>query len=370
MTQLGRRSIVIAAVVVSIPVALWIAAVVFIAASAVPSDIVDFSPTSFQAKADAKFFFSIGNELKYSDQIDPQAATLMRGHIWNFLVSPDNKKIAVVANGQLAVVAESLIRQITPVDSIYTEPKPIGRQFFRDDDFQWSKDSKVLYLIRDEYYESKGSQLFSTKGELWKYDVESGTLLSVLKPFRAHTYFVGLNSGIYFSTPTDRGDLQLQYFDGNSVTDIDVPNAKDIRPEDLARDFTESPFYSFSLVDYEKAMSSTVRLVADGSGGPQKLIIGNRPYLALTQGKDFKGIHYCSDMVRSVFLPGNRYFLFNVPYCRNYSGQLLIDTVTGMYQRLPADSVVYLTLNTDTFSGYRITGGGIVVRVGRLLAVN
>ncbi|MGA7381251.1 MAG: hypothetical protein WBX03_10395 [Terriglobales bacterium] len=361
MTQLGRRLIVIAAVVVGIPVALWVAVALFFAASAVPSNIVDFSPTSFQTIADTKFFYSISNELKYSDQIDSQVPTLMRGKVWNFLVSPDNKMIAVVANGQLAVVSESLVRQITPVDSIYTEPKPIGRQFFRDDDFQWSKDSKVLYLIRDEYYESRGSQLFSSKGELWKYDIESASLQLVLKPFRAFSYFIGLRSGIYFSTPTDRGDLQLQYSDGNSVTDIDVPNAKDIRPQDLARDFAESPFYSFSLVDYEKAMNS-VRLVADGSGGPQKLVIGGRSYLALTQGKGFKGPHYCSDMVRSVFLPGNRYYLFNVPYCGNYSGQLLIDTVTGMYQRLPADSVVYITLNTGTLPSYRITGGGIVVR--------
>ncbi|MFZ0286787.1 MAG: hypothetical protein WAL32_16290 [Terriglobales bacterium] len=353
--------IVIAAVVVSVPVALWVAVIVFFAATAVPSNIVDFSPTSFQAKADTKFFYSIGDVLKYSDQIDTQAPTLLRGKIWNFLVSPDNKKIAVVTNGQMVVVMESMVRKVVPVDSIYTEPKPIGRQFFRDDDFQWSKDSRILYLVRDEYYESKGLQLFSSKGELWKYDIESGSLQLVLKPFRAFSYFVGLRSGVYFSTPTDRGDLQLQYFDGNSVMDVGVPNAKDIRPQDLARDFAESPFYSFSLVDYEKAMNS-VRLVADGSGGPQKLVIGGRSYLALTQGEGFKGPHYCSDMVRSVFLPGNRYYLFNVPYCGNYSGQLLIDTVTGMYQRLPADSVVYITLNTDTLPSYRITGGGIVVR--------
>jgi hypothetical protein len=35
------------------------------------SMIIDFSPTSFPAKANAKFFYSIGNEVKYADQIDP-----------------------------------------------------------------------------------------------------------------------------------------------------------------------------------------------------------------------------------------------------------------------------------------------------------
>jgi hypothetical protein len=39
-------------------------------------------------------------------------------------------------------------------------------------------------------------------------------------------------------------------------------------------------------------------------------------------------------------------------------------SVSGMeaeYQRLPADTVVYLTLNTETYPRYRVTGGGIVV---------
>jgi hypothetical protein len=359
MTRMGRRLAVIVGVVAALYVAVW----VFVATTGVSSNIVDFGPTSFQTKADTNFFYSIGSDLKYSDRIDPHAPTLMRGHIEGFLVSPDNKKIAVVANGRLAVGTESIVRQVTAVDSIYRDPKPIGRQFFRDDNFQWSKDSKALYLVRDEYYASRGSQLFSSKGELWKYDIESGSLQLVLKPFSAYSYFFGLNSGIYFSTPTDRGDLQLRYFDGNTLTDIDEPNAHDLRPDKLARNFVESPFYSFSLIDYEHVVRSYegVNLVVDGSGGQQKLVIRNKSYLALTQGKGFKGPYYCSEMLRSVFLPGDRYFLFNVPYCGNYKGQLLVDTVTGRYQRLPADSIVYLTLNTDTYPHYRVTGGGIVV---------
>jgi hypothetical protein len=45
-----------------------------------------------------------------------------------------------------------------------------------------------------------------------------------------------------------------------------------------------------------------------------------------------KGHYYCNEMLRSVFLPGDRYFLFNLPYCGSYNGKLLIDAVTGKYQ--------------------------------------
>ena len=91
------------------------------------------------------------------------------------------------------------------------------------------------------------------------------------------------------------------------------------------------------------------------------MVIRDKPYLAVTQGKGLKGAYYCSEMLRSVFLPGDRYFLFNARYCGNYNGQLLIDTLTGKYQRLPVDSIVYLTLNTDTYPHYRVTGAGVVI---------
>jgi hypothetical protein len=92
-------------------------------------------------------------------------------------------------------------------------------------------------------------------------------------------------------------------------------------------------------------------------------VIRGQSYLTLTQGEgSLGGRYYCFESLRSAFLPGDKYFLFNVPGCRNYNGQLLIDTFTGQYQRLPADSVVYLTLNTDTYPSYRIGGDGIVIK--------
>jgi hypothetical protein len=41
---------------------------------------------------------------------------------------------------------------------------------------------------------------------------------------------------------------------------------------------------------------------------------------------------------------------------------LLIDTLTGNYERLPPDTRVYLTMNTDTDPYFRITGGGMVAK--------
>lgn len=324
------------------------------------SRIVDFSPTSFAAKATAKFFYSIDNELKYSDQIDPHAPTLTRGPIANFLVAPDGNKIAVVVRKRLLIVGtDSVLGEVAEVDSIYRRFKPIGRRFFRDDDFQWSRDSKSLYLIRDEYYHSKGSQLLSAKGELWRYDLDSRSLRLMLKPFAAHSYFFGPNSGIYYSEPTERGDLQLKFFDGRNSTNIGKPNSSDIL--ELPDGSDEGPFYSFSISDYEKALPSlNARLVY--RDGLESLLINDKKYLSVTQGKGWDGYYYCTELLRSVFLPGDRFFLLNLRFCGNYKGQLLFDLESGRYQELPPNTVVFSTLNTVTFKRYRVTASGIELK--------
>jgi hypothetical protein len=364
MTRRQKWLLIIAGAFVFVPVASLFALWRLFTWNETPSNIVDFAPTTFQAKAESKFFYSIGDELKYSDQIAPESPTLMRGRINRFLVSPDNQKIAVVANGRLAIVGtDSILREVTAVDSILRNPKPIGRQFFRDDNFEWSRDSGFLYLIRDEYYASHGAQLSSSKGELWKYSIESGALELVLKPFPAYRYFLGAKPGVYFSTSTDGGDTQLRYFDGRRVTDVGELNDSDFRLKKPAGAVAETPFQSFSVFDYELSLSSKgVSWMADESSGRKKLVIRNRPYLAVTLGNGFKGHYYCSEMSRSLFLPGDRYFLSNLPSCGNYNGRLLIDTITGKYQRLPAGTVVYLTLNTDTHPHYVIDSWGIAVK--------
>ncbi len=328
----------------------------------VDSNILDFHPSSFPARADAEFFYSVGGDLKFGDQITADSPTLTRGTIRNFLVAPDSKQIAVVANGALLIVngENHSVTKVTDVDSIYKEPKPLGRQFFRDDDFQWTKDSRSLYLIKDQFYESKGSQLFSEKGELWRYDLDLKQLQLVLRPFPAYTYFLGLHSGVYFSVPTEQGDLHMRYFDGRATRDIGDVGAWTIPKGQLAFGFSESPFFSFSDIGFNELYARGFSLPSDGQHGPQRLVIGDRSYLALSEGEGFKGPFYCSDRRNSIFLPGDRFLLFSVPYCGNYAGQLLVDTKTGLYETLPKDSRIYLTFNTDQVATYRISSGGIL----------
>jgi hypothetical protein len=360
MSRIGKWLIITVGILVVVAVGLTLFLWLLLGpTNYVPSNIVDFRPTQLQAEADANFFFSVGDELKYSNEINPQAATLLRGRIDNFLVSPDRKKIAAAVNGALLIVPSdgSSVRQIATVDSIYEKKKKIGHSFFRDNGFQWSRDSKYLYLIKDEYYESKGSQLYSAKGELWRYDVQIGNLQLVLKPFPAYTCFFGTKSGIYFSVPTEAGDLRLRYSDGETVKDVGGVNEWEVPKQELVPG--ESPFFSFSSRDFNQLFVRGAGLEEEQNTTQEKLLIRDKSYLAFTQGNGMKGAFYCSSLHNSVFLPGGRYFLFNVE-CGNYGGQLLIDSETGKYEKLPKDTRVYLALTTEDIPYYRISCGGIM----------
>ncbi len=362
MTRVKIILVIISAIIL-IPITLALLFSAWVSFNTNSSNIINFQPTEFQAITDTDFFYSIGNDLKYSNQIDPEAPTLLRGVIDNYLVSPDNKNIAVVTNGKLMIISHEPpnVRQVTAVKSIFEnlKQKPIGESFFHDMDFQWSKDSKVIYLIKDEYYNSVGAQLFSSKGELWAYDLETGNLRLVYEPFPAFNYFFDQYARLYFSVPNDVGDLQLKYYNGRQVLDIGKPSGNKPYNNHLVINSIKSPFYSFDQSDYSNYIlpAKGVRLVVM-KNKTQDLLIGNKPLIALSQGIGFKGPYYCSNINFSTFLPGDRYFVLYL-YCGNFDGQLLIDSITGKYLALPKDTRIYITLNTNTYKNYQITGEGI-----------
>lgn len=362
MALIKSSKALIVGVVLLVPAAFCGAIWVWWSAHFVPSNIANFQPKDFQAKAVGEFFYSVGDELKFGDEISPGSPTLIHGRVGYFVVSPDKGRIAAVIGNKLVVVNRTplLVREVAEIDSIFKEPKPVGRQFFRDFEMQWSRDSKILYLVKDQFYETKGAQLFSDKAELWAYNVDENGLSMVLKPFPAGSYFLGQKSAIYASVPTENGDLQLRCFDGKETHDIRVPYGQVIPVAQLNKRVREAPFFSFDDLSGLNQMRAAkhVSTARDEASRVEWLEGGNRKYLAFTTGEGFKGSYHCDQAAQGEFLPGDRYFLFST-YCGNYEGQILLDTSTGDYQRLPKDSRVHQTLNTESYPQFKITVDGI-----------
>lgn len=340
-----RIALKVLASIVGVVVGLVACLLIYIFATSRSPKIVDFNPTTaFTAKADGPFFYAVDGKLKFGDTIDSAATTLLEGEMHHVVVAPDNKSALVVVNDTLFLVAAdgSGSRSLTPVGSIYGQNKPVMVRFTRDDGFQWSRDSKRVYAIRDVYSSASGSPSFSEKGELWVVELATDKPARVLAPFRAHDYALGANDGVYFTEPTGDGDLMLKHFDGDTVRELGR-NQKDYQLAGV-----DTPFYSFRFDEYDNVVAArNVRLnrITD----TEQVIINDKVILTTTRGKDvFRGKYYCSTLRESAFLPGHRFFLLN-PTCDNYSGSMLIDVTTGKYKTLPGKTRVYPVVNTDTY---------------------
>jgi hypothetical protein len=332
-----------------------------------PSVIVDFHPSIFPAQAPEPFFYSTRTSLKYGESITSNTGSLYTTHggrLGHPLVSPDHTRIAFVDDGQLLIASHNgPIRRVATVDSIYhgfddDRKKPLGHDFFRDSDYQWSSDSRHLYLIHDQFYDLQGTQLYSKHGELWKYDLETGGLQLVLKPFSAYQFFFG-KSGIYFSVPTSVGDLQLQYFDGKQVVDIGQPKDH-FFPNTILNGKPDQIFYSFSTTDSPSRSRPDHGLTTafDGAFKKKKYQAGQQYLMSISEGATFKGPYYCG-ADSADYLPGQQFAVLNMVGCDPYDGQILIDLSGARYMQLPKDTYVYLPHNTQEEPNYSISGGGI-----------
>ncbi len=100
---------------------------------------------------------------------------------------------------------------------------------------------------------------------------------------------------------------------------------------------------------YEEIARRGITFEADTTEKTEKLRFEGKTLLAFTQGESLKGSFSCLERDRIVFLPGNRYVILTV-HCSNVDGQLLIDTRTGGYLRLPPETEVLRTFHTDEHS--------------------
>lgn len=334
-----------------------------------PSVILDFHPAQFSARAAQPFFYSIGKSLKYGDSIAAVAPTIYIIHSSanNPVASPDHRMIAFVDDGELLIVDKTgSVTKVVPVDSIYHgdpgsaghRPKPLGQGFFRDQDYQWTRDAQNLYLIHDQFYDSKGSQLFSKYGELWKYSLATHQLQLVLKPFPAHQFFFG-RKGIYFSIPTPEGDLQLRYFDGKASADIGEPNEA-LSKSSLLHGEPEDIFYSFQRSEFKHYSSPfSITTTFNPSSKNLEYKVDKKHLLFTSEGVGFKGPYNCGSGGPSAYLPGGQYAVLDMEGCEPFDGKLLVELASSRYMQLPNETDIYITVNTAESPHYSISGGGI-----------
>lgn len=337
-------------------------------ANLTPSAIVNYSPNEFAEKAEKPFFYSIGNELRFGDHIEANSRVLFNGSLHSVIPSPDSKWVLVVSDDVLWLLGNdgSAPVRITKVEDIRMG-RARGQEFFRYTEIQWAENSSHFYLIKDETYNSKGSQLFSIHGELTEYDIATGKMRKVFAPFRAFRYFVAEGVGVFFGEANDQGDVILKVRQGDTSAVVTEISPKAFQANDKATSFSTIPFYSFSLNEYADEILRTKGMSLEVEGqGPRigHLSINGRQIISVTEGSGLKGPYFGFQSIHSGFLPGERYFMLNL-HTGTFRGQLLLDLETGLYKPLSKDTRVYRNINTRNFADWTITKDGVKVNLPR-----
>ncbi len=310
-----------------------------------PPTITNYSPSNYHEIAAHKFFYTVGEDLKYGVSIDVNSKTLWKGSTIYSFVSPDNKKIVFADGSDLYLIiadgAAVKLPMIVQPELSYEErkiwKKPIGQAFYRKDAIQWAPDSKSFYIIKDEYYDSKfPDQYCSKKGRLAKYDIAANKVTEVIKQFPACDYFFGLNRRIYYIESTVTGDLMLSCW-WNNRTYL-VTAVKDNKIYSLLGygNVIDKPFYSFRF-PFIFAGSRGVHMVRSGTNGDVASFYvdadeSHGPTLVIQSGQGLKGPTF-GLMISCDHLPGDRYLLLGVN-SSSFDGNLLIDRKTRKYKEL------------------------------------
>jgi len=311
-----------------------------------PAEIIHYHPTVFKEETPEPFFYSIGNDLKRSNTIDPHAKTLFScNKIREAFVSPDNRMILLICgergkDGTLWLVSDDgiVIRKITTVKDMDKKEKIPGEYFIRDDRIQSSPDSRSFYVIRDQYSSGTRHTLTPMTGSLLRYDISYGYFEVAIPVFTSHHYFFGQDDRIYYRVWDSRHskeELRCRQ-KGRECNRSYITNEREI-------------FYSFSSLEYKDYILPLQGTYLDDHPSITRIYYESEKVLHLLLtvkwGHNFKGGFNGIETLRSVFLPGERYLPLKIT-SKQFSGFLLIDTATGWYKEIPSETFIYRNFNT------------------------
>jgi hypothetical protein len=321
-----------------------------------PPEIVGFAPVQFREEAAEPFFYSIGRELRYGTAVDPAAETIGSADPWTVYPAPDGRHAVAVNDGRLFLVdgPTGRRRDVARVWDLPDDSVPEGARLFRYYGHQWSRDSASLFLVRDAA--DRGSH--SEEGELCRLDLATGSIESLIRPYRGCQPVQGENGRIYFSEPDRKGKLRVRCWAGAEPREVLKISGSRITLAGEEDSFTERPFFVFSSYAASSLVNAAVDFRCDWSGSPQDdalVMLGTRELLRIQPGRG-KGHPVGVDPSECFFLPGGRYFFLSIG---GKPGPLLFDLETGQYRVLPRDTRIHPRLDSDDLKNVVIAKNGV-----------
>jgi hypothetical protein len=326
--------------------------------------IVDYRPSTFIEKPAARFFFSIGDKLRFGNVIAEDGPILFAAKpsdkgIWAVYVSPNEMKAAVVSGanlylvepGQVPVRLLGEVYDLMAWGSAKWMKGPPGKPVYHYPDIQWDAASRFLYVSRGTWTDRFPSHL-----ALLRIDVsDPSNIVEVTNDAIGSGIFLVASDAVCFRRAVERGDLIWKCVDkGVEKSPTAIEDNRIIMHDGTS--IEGKPFASHRWSRGEIWLTRAgfaVRAYNSRWGFFSK----DRPSEPIFQFngavEPLKG-HYGDGIIEtgSNVLPGDRYAFLKL-WMENFKGghgQILVDGLTGQYRELPKDTFVYRNLNSLNYT--------------------
>jgi len=316
--------------------------------------IVDYKPSAFTEQPTSPFFFRIGDKLKFGSVISEDAPSLFEGKFSYVHVSPDQKKAAIVGEGNLylAEAGKPIVTLLNGgFNNLFTlamgNYKPQG-SYYENINIQWDADSQSVYLIRETPKQPEDGQprAFQNgyQASIVRINIDNpNKVIEVVPEFSSFQYFFVGKDGICFDfSPDDKNLIWRCKYQGS------IKNVKFIQEDSISLEdgtsIKDKPFFSYNGIPSDIFLTLNGFHLQETDVSSTELYSKNKPDSPIFTVKDNPKWHQPDGIRGGMVLPGGRYAVLYI-----FDSILLIDSVTGKYKELPPKVAVYQNLNTSTY---------------------
>lgn len=328
--------------------------------------IVDYKPAEYVESVSEPFFYSIGKTLRYDRTINDTSPVVFKGSFFGddlreVFVSPDNQKAAVFYGDKLYLARTTGPALLLLSDCRFNKFK-VGETYYSE--LQWDEESRIIYMIRgSEHVRTPQSSWRAPDAALVRIDINSpGKVVEVISNFNSLNYFFVGDDTICFNYGRKDGNVEWRCAQNGKISRVKLQqNGEIILENGMA--VQGRPF-----VSYDQGNTYESEIWLSNYGFTTKRTEGNitvffskndssKPLFKIQGGHNIKG-HYVDGIAQTgcKVLPGGRYALLNVAH-DNFRGQLLVDGETGKYRELPANTKVFLNLNSLNYDHFKFDLG-------------
>lgn len=328
--------------------------------------ILNYKPAEYVESVSEPFFYSIGKTLRYDRTINDTSPVVFKGSFFGdelreVFVSPDNNKAAVLYGDKLYLARAAGPALLLLSDCRFNKFK-VGETYYSE--LQWEEDSSSIYMIRDtEHVRTPQSSWRAPDAALVRIDINSpGKVIEAIQNFNSLNYFFVGDDTICFNYARKDGNVEWR-----CAQDSETSRAKSQQNGEIVLEngmaIQGRPFVSYdqgNIYESEIWLSSYGFTTKRADGNITEFFSKNassKPLFKIQGGHNIKG-HYVDGIAQRgcKVLPGGRYALLNVAH-DNFKGQLLVDGETGKYRELPANTKVFLNLNSLNYDHFKFDLG-------------